>query len=204
MRKIFSLFLLLLAMVNFSGCASVDEKTDDSEIFTSDEEDNDAALAAAKAEKEKRFVSSYNYDNQKYQIQTSMQDVHYNDQDASVAEKNRIAEKWRSSKINEYWREYRGNFIKVQTINNNRDLREMRLIFKRGTKQDAFVDGDIADIIDKVSKDIVKETCGRKAKTNVIVYNKPSLELIRPSPFYEYEVVSSGAAVREIGFKCVY
>jgi hypothetical protein len=174
------------------------------ESIFDEESVHEKAVADEALARKQDFITNLATDNQKYQINTGMQDIYYDMSKISEDEKKRITEKWRSSQISEYWRESKGDFIKVQMLNNNRDLREMRLIFKRGSKQDAFIEGEIADIIDSEIKNIMKETCGRKSKSQIMVYNNPSFELVRASPFYDYEVVSQGASVREVGFKCVY
>lgn len=183
----------MLSLLIIGGCVAVGETEED--IYARDNEIIEEGV---------RFASRIDYDNQKYQITSGQQDLMVGVREISEQEKQRVVEKWRTSQVSESWREYKGDFIKVQMLNNSRDLREMRLIFKRGSKHDAYIDGEITDSINAVAKEVIKETCGRKAKSNTIVYNSPSVELSRATPFYDYEVISSGAAVREIGFRCIY
>ena len=50
----------------------------------------------------------------------------------------------------------------------------------------------------------MKKVCGRNAESIVVVYDRPSADVMRPTTFFEYRVESEGAAMREYGFRCVY
>ncbi len=119
------------------------------------------------------------------------------------AEKEALAEKWKESKITTKYHYYHGNVIKVDTLKSARDLREMRLRFYYG-ENDGFNDGDINHVLSNVAQNIVKETCGRGAVDALIVYDRPSADIRKPTAFYRYQVMETGVAVREFGFRCMY
>ncbi|MBN2676286.1 MAG: hypothetical protein JXR30_03480 [Alphaproteobacteria bacterium] len=114
-----------------------------------------------------------------------------------------FAEKWDPANISSSWQSYHGHLVRVDMLQSDRDLREMRLRFFHH-QHDRYIDGDIPFILEQVSQSIIRQTCGRMASDVLIVYNRPSAEVSRPSPFYDYEIIAQGVAVREYGFRCLY
>jgi hypothetical protein len=50
----------------------------------------------------------------------------------------------------------------------------------------------------------MKRVCGRNADSIVIVYDRPSFDAMRPTPYFDYRIEAEGATMREYGFRCVY
>ena len=66
------------------------------------------------------------------------------------------------------------------------------------------VDGDIRTILGQVADYEMKRVCGRNADSIVMVYDRPSFDVMRPTPFFDYRIEAEGATMREYGFRCVY
>ena len=111
--------------------------------------------------------------------------------------------KWNTSRKETSWQEYHGTMIRIEVLLGSDDLREMRLrLVQNATGMD--VDGDIRSVLRKVSKFEMKRVCGRNSKSFIIVYDKPSFDVLRPTPYFDYKTQDDGANMREYGFKCIY
>ena len=118
-------------------------------------------------------------------------------------EKEDTTSKWSASRIKTRWQEYKGVMVRVEILLGDSDLREMRLrVIQNATGGD--IDGDLRDIIGIVADFEMKQVCGRRAESIVIVYDKASFETVRPNPFFDHKVLAEGSSMREYGFRCVY
>jgi hypothetical protein len=86
------------------------------------------------------------------------------------------------------------NFIKA--------MRKDGYAFK--TFVDAIEDGDARTVLAAVADFEMKRVCGRNADSIVMVYDKPSFDAMRPTPYFDYRIEAEGATMREYGFRCVY
>lgn len=121
----------------------------------------------------------------------------------TAAEKEQAESKWNTSRMETRWQEYRGAMVRVQILLGNSDVREMRLrLMQNADGMD--VDGDARTILAKVADYEMKRICGRNADSIVMIYDKPSFEVMRPTPYYDYRIEAEGANMREYGFRCVY
>ena len=121
----------------------------------------------------------------------------------TAAEKEQAEKRWDTSRMETRWQEYRGAMVRVQILLGNSDIREMRLrLMQNADGMD--VDGDSRTILAKVADFEMKRICGRNADSIVMVYDKPSVEVMRPTPYYDYRIEAEGATMREYGFRCVY
>ena len=68
----------------------------------------------------------------------------------------------------------------------------------------ADIDADMRTVLGKVADYEMKRVCGRNAESIVMVYDRPSSEVMRPTTFYDYRIEAEGASMREYGFRCVY
>ena len=118
-------------------------------------------------------------------------------------EKKASDEKWNSSRLETRWQEYKGTMVRVQILLGDTDLREMRLKLIQNA-DGGDVDGDNRDVLAKVADHEMKRVCGRRAESVAIVYDKPSFEVVRPTPFFDYKVETEGTVMREYGFRCIY
>jgi excinuclease ABC subunit B len=50
----------------------------------------------------------------------------------------------------------------------------------------------------------MKRVCGRNASGIVMVYDKPSFDVMRPTPYFDYRIEAEGSTMREYGFRCLY
>ena len=66
------------------------------------------------------------------------------------------------------------------------------------------IDGDSRAVLSKVADYEMKRVCGRNATSIVLVYDMPSFETMRPTPFFDYRIEAEGTTMREYGFRCVY
>lgn len=118
-------------------------------------------------------------------------------------EKEAMDKRWDTARMETRWQEYRGTMVRVQILLGNSDLREMRLrLMQNADGMD--VDGDIRSILAKVADYEMKRVCGRNADSIVLVYDNPSFETMRPTPYFDYRIEADGATMREYGFRCVY
>jgi hypothetical protein len=121
----------------------------------------------------------------------------------TAEEKEQNDNRWHTSRMETRWQEYRGAMVRIQILLGDTDLREMRLrLMQNADGMD--VDGDFRTVIAKVADFEMKRVCGRNADSIVIVYDRPSFEAMRPTPYFDYRIEAEGAAMREYGFRCVY
>ena len=121
----------------------------------------------------------------------------------SEADKERNDNRWNTSRMETRWQEYRGAMVRVQILLGDTDMREMRLrVVQNADGMD--VDGDSRTILAAVADYEMKRVCGRNADSIVMVYDKPSFEVMRPTPYFDYRIEAEGATMREYGFRCVY
>jgi hypothetical protein len=111
--------------------------------------------------------------------------------------------KWNTSRKETKWQEYHGTMVRVEILLGSSELREMRLrMLQNANGMD--VDGDVRTILDRVSAFEMKKVCGRNSQAYAIVYDQPSFETLRPTPYFDYQIKDDGVTMREYGFKCVY
>lgn len=121
----------------------------------------------------------------------------------TAAEKETSNNRWNTARMETRWQEYKGAMVRVQILLGNTDLREMRLrLMQNADGMD--IDGDSRTILAKVADYEMKRVCGRNADSIVIVYDKPSFDVMRPTPYFDYRIEAEGATMREYGFRCVY
>ena len=113
-------------------------------------------------------------------------------------------DKWQQGVKNVYWENYRGNNVRVEMLRNNRDLKEMRLKFVQSQDMIADPDGSISDMLNKVAEQVMKRTCGKKAKQSIILYERPSVELVQETTYDNYKIIAKGSSLKEYGFRCIY
>jgi len=120
-----------------------------------------------------------------------------------MSEREAIADHWNTSRKETRWQEYKGAMVRVEILLGDSETREMRLrLMQNAAGMD--VDGDYRTILARVADYEMKKVCGRNAETIVIVYDRPSAEIMRPTSFFDYRVESEGVTMREYGFRCVY
>lgn len=113
------------------------------------------------------------------------------------------SKRWDTSRMETRWQEYKGTMVRVQILLGNSDLREMRLrMIQNADGMD--VDGDARTVLAAVADYEMKRVCGRNSDSIVVVYDKPSFEAMRPTPYFDYRLEAEGATMREYGFRCVY
>jgi hypothetical protein len=111
--------------------------------------------------------------------------------------------KWDTSRKETTWQEYHGTMVRIEVLLGSDDLREMRLrLIQNANGMD--VDGDIRAVLSKVSEFEMKRVCGRNSKSFIIVYDIPSFDVLRPTPYFDYKTQDDGVNMREYGFKCIY
>lgn len=121
----------------------------------------------------------------------------------SEAEKEERNKKWNTSRMETRWQEYKGAMVRVQILLGNTDLREMRLRMMQNA-DGMDIDANMRTVLDKVADYEMKRVCGKNATAIAVVYDIPSFETMRPTPFYDYRIEADGASMREYGFRCVY
>lgn len=121
----------------------------------------------------------------------------------SAAETELSANRWNTSRQETRWQEYHGTMVRVQILLGSTELREMRLrLMQNADGMD--IDADSRTVLARVADYEMKRVCGRNVKTIQVVYDKPSFEAMRPTPYFDYRIEAEGATMREYGFKCVY
>lgn len=113
-------------------------------------------------------------------------------------------DKWQLGIKNVFWENYRGNNIRIEMLRNNRDLKEMRLKFVQSQDMIADPDGSISDMLNKVAEQVMKRTCGKKSKQSIILYERPSIELVKETTYDNYKIIAKGTSLKEYGFRCIY
>ena len=188
MKKTLSLLLTLCSLIFVSGCVQNDiDAPYNQEDFAQGGPD-----APLMNERTSTFMQSEN---------------EYSDVDSykpkDETEKSKSDNKWNTSKLETRWQEYKGAMIRVQILLGNTDMREMRLRLMQSANG-SDVDGDNRTILSRVADFEMKKVCGRNADSFVIVFDKPSFEVMRPTPYFDYRIESDGSAMREYGFRCIY
>jgi ABC-type uncharacterized transport system auxiliary subunit len=121
----------------------------------------------------------------------------------TMAEREEMSNRWNTARKETRWQDYKGTMVRVEILLGYTDVREMRLRVMQNANG-ADVDGDMRTVLAKVADYEMKRVCGRNVESIVMVYDRPSTEVMRPTSFYDYRVESEGAAMREYGFRCVY
>ena len=103
----------------------------------------------------------------------------------TAEEKEQNSNRWTTARMETRWQEYKGAMVRVQIVLGN-------------------TDGDARTILAKVADYEMKRVCGRNADSIVMVYDRPSFDAMRPTPFFDYRIEAEGATMREYGFRCVY
>ncbi|MDR0803604.1 MAG: hypothetical protein LBO08_00740 [Rickettsiales bacterium] len=119
------------------------------------------------------------------------------------AEKAENNNRWNTARMETRWQEYKGAMVRVQILLGNTDLREMRLRLMQNANG-TDVDGDNRTVLGKVAEFEMKRVCGRNADSFVIVYDNPSFDSMRPTPYFDYRIEAEGSTMREYGFRCIY
>ncbi len=121
----------------------------------------------------------------------------------TAAEKEQSDNKWNTARMETRWQEYRGALVRVEILLGNSDVREMRLrLMQNADGMD--IDGDSRTVLSRVADYEMKRICGRNADSIVMVYDRPSFDVMRPTPYFDYRIEAEGATMREYGFRCVY
>ena len=121
----------------------------------------------------------------------------------TAKEKEQADNKWKTSRMETRWQEYKGAMVRVQILLGNSDVREMRLrLMQNADGMD--IDGDSRTILARVADYEMKRVCGRNTDSIVMIYDRPSFDAMRPTPYYDYRMEAEGATMREYGFRCVY
>jgi len=121
----------------------------------------------------------------------------------SEAEKEERNKKWTTARMETRWQEYKGTMVRVQILLGNSDLREMRLRLMQNA-DGTDIDANMRTVLDRVADYEMKRVCGKNASAIAVVYDIPSFETMRPTPFFDYRIEADGASMREYGFRCVY
>lgn len=181
-----SLIFVLCSVFALAGCTSGDTP------YNTDDFAHGGADAPLYNERSSGFMQA---DNQYANIDT------YKPKTAEEKEQN--SNRWNTARMETRWQEYRGAMVRVQILLGNTDMREMRLrLMQNADGMD--VDGDARSILAKVADYEMKRVCGRNADSIVMVYDRPSFDAMRPTPFFDYRIEAEGATMREYGFRCVY
>ncbi|MFQ6778111.1 MAG: hypothetical protein ACLRFI_02335 [Alphaproteobacteria bacterium] len=121
----------------------------------------------------------------------------------TAADRESMNARWNTSRMETHWQEYKGTMVRVQVLLGNSDVREMRLrLMQNAAGTDT--DRDARGILSAVADYEMKHICGRNTESIVIVYDEPSFEVMRPTPYFDYRIEAEGETMREYGFKCVY
>jgi len=121
----------------------------------------------------------------------------------TMKEREATAARWDTARKETRWQEYKGTMVRVEILLGNSAVREMRLRLMQNA-DGADVDADARTVLANVADYEMKRVCGRNAESIVIVYDKPSFEVMRPTSFFDYRVEAEGETMREYGFRCVY
>ena len=122
---------------------------------------------------------------------------------ATMKEREEMNARWETARKETRWQEYKGTMVRVEILLGDSDIREMRLrLMQNADGKD--VDADARTVLARVADYEMKKVCGRNAESIVIVYDRPSFQVMRPTSFFDYRVEAEGINVREYGFRCVY
>ena len=145
------------------------------------------------------------YDEQSAQYMTEKNEFAQIDsyEPRSMKEREEIAQHWNTARKETRWQEYKGTMIRIEILLGDSSLREMRLRLMQNA-DGADIDADARTVLGHVADYEMKKVCGRNAESIVIVYDRPSFEVMRPTTFFDYRVEAEGESMREYGFRCVY
>ena len=124
-------------------------------------------------------------------------------QPRSMKEREEAAARWNTARKETRWQEYKGTMVRIEILLGDTSVREMRLRLMQNA-DGADIDADARTVLGRVADYEMKKVCGRNAESIVIVYDRPSFEVMRPTTFFDYRVESEGESMREYGFRCVY
>lgn len=124
-------------------------------------------------------------------------------QPRTMKEREEIAARWNTARKETRWQEYKGTMIRIEILLGDTSVREMRLRLMQNA-DGADIDADSRTVLGHVADFEMKRVCGRNAESIVIVYDRPSVEVMRPTSFFDYRVEAEGESMREYGFRCVY
>ena len=124
-------------------------------------------------------------------------------QPRTMKEREAAAARWNTARKETRWQEYKGTMVRVEILLGDSNVREMRLRLIQNA-DGADIDADSRTVLAHVADFEMKKVCGRNAESIVIVYDKPSFEVMRPTSFFDYRVEAEGETMREYGFRCVY
>ena len=177
-KSIFYLFCAALTLVACSGGNSYDSGKSDA-------------------------MSSYNQQTSEYMTEKNEYALIDSYKPKTMAEREEIANHWNTSRKETRWQEYKGTMVRVEVLLGDSDVREMRLRLMQNANG-TDVDADMRTVLAKVADYEMKRVCGRNAESIVMVYDRPSSEVMRPTTFFDYRIEAEGASMREYGFRCVY
>ena len=177
-----SIFYILGLVFVLAACSGISDRYDDDE-----------------------YSGCMGYDEQTSEYMTPRDDCALIDsyQPRTMAEREEVANHWNTARKETRWQEYKGTMVRVEILLGDTDVREMRLRLMPNASG-ADVDGDYRMILGKVADYEMKRVCGRNAESIMMVYDRPSFEVMRPSSFYDYRIEAEGSTLREYGFRCVY
>ncbi len=121
----------------------------------------------------------------------------------SMKEREEASSRWNTARKETRWQEYKGTMVRIEILLGDSSTREMRLRLMQNA-DGADIDADARTVLGRVADFEMKKVCGRNAESIVIVYDKPSFEVMRPTSFFDYRVEAEGESMREYGFRCVY
>ena len=121
----------------------------------------------------------------------------------TMEEREELSNRWDTSRKETRWQDYKGTMVRVEILLGDTDIREMRLRLMQNA-DGADIDADSRTVLGKVADYEMKRVCGRNAESIVMVYDRPSSQVMRPTSFFDYRVEAEGSTVREYGFRCVY
>lgn len=124
-------------------------------------------------------------------------------QPKTMAERTESSNRWNTARKETRWQEYKGAMVRVEILLGDTEVREMRLRYMQSA-DGKDVDADMRTVLARVADYEMKRVCGRNTESIVIIYDRPSFEVMRPTTFFDYRVESEGVAMREYGFRCVY
>lgn len=124
-------------------------------------------------------------------------------QPRTMKEREAAAIRWNTARKETRWQEYKGTMIRIEILLGDTSVREMRLRLMQNA-DGADIDADARTVLGRVADYEMKRVCGRNAESIVIVYDRPSFEVMRPTTFFDYRVEAEGESMREYGFRCVY
>ncbi|MDR0967498.1 MAG: hypothetical protein LBL75_01550 [Rickettsiales bacterium] len=154
---------------------------------------------------------AYGGDDAPYYNETSAQtmtaDNQYANMDSYIPKTTEDAaamdQKWNTSRKSTVWQEYRGAMVRVEILLGSSDMREIRLRLDQGANG-ADIDGNSRYVLEQVANFEMKRVCGKNASSYQVVYDQPSFEALRSTPYADYQIKDDGQTMREYGFTCVY